>query len=59
MYQISGFNGTVRHPTFRVIGCHNGVMPKRASARFPVQPITPLGPDQVNVLLLLPGMFTE
>jgi hypothetical protein len=26
-------------------------MPKRASGRYPVQPITPLGPDQVNVLL--------
>jgi hypothetical protein len=32
-----------------------GRMPKRASARFRVQPTTPLGPDQVNVLLLLMG----
>jgi hypothetical protein len=26
-----------------------------ATRRCPVQPSTPLGPDQVNVLLLLPG----
>jgi hypothetical protein len=50
--RFSRFNGTASQPTLRM-GTWHAPPRSRPNGRCPVQPNTPLGPDQVNVYLFV------